>query len=88
MIIEAGRLCKHKEGRNPSIEAGPRGSAEESAAIRNASRTRFRAKNTRGNYGILAKIAHFRGFFLDLPAAKMYSNVYRFGRRCSCLRSR
>jgi len=80
MIIEPGRLCKHKEGADHSIEAAPRGGAGESATIREASRTRFMAKDTRGNYGILAKIDHFRGVFLDLPAAKMYSNVYRFVR--------
>ena len=68
MIIEAGRLCKHKEGSDPSIEAGPR-------------TVWVRPKNTRGNYGILAEIAHFRGIFLDLPAAKMYSNINRFVRR-------
>jgi len=68
MIIAAGWLCKHKEGSYPSIEAGP-------------CTVWGRAKNTRGNYGISAKIAHFRGIFLDLPAAKMYLEIYRFVRR-------
>lgn len=79
MIIKPGWLCKHKEGSDPSIEAGPRGGAGASAGMHKGSGgTRFRAKNTRGNYGILAKIAHFRGIFLDLPVAKMYFNMNRF----------
>jgi len=71
MIIEAGRLCKHKEGSDPSIEAGPRS-------------VWVRAKSTRGNYAILGKIAHFRGILLDFPAGKMHTNIhniYRFVRR-------
>jgi hypothetical protein len=85
MIIEAGRLCKHKEGPDPSIEAGLRGGAGQPATIREASGgTRFRAKNTRGNYGISAKIAHFRKILLDFPVGMVHSNIYsiyRFVRR-------
>ena len=54
MIIEAGRLCKHKEGSNPSIEAGPRGGAGESAAVHNASGGRSTAFRKSRYYGVIS----------------------------------